>query len=66
MISSHTGYGLPIHLTWDIRARDWAHFPLNQKWFAVGETIARLEYLMDLGQVAQEPGRDGVMGYTTR
>ena len=59
-------YQLAAHLTWDIRARDWAHFPLNQKWFAVGETIAHLEYLMDLGQVAREPGRDGVMEYTTR
>ena len=30
---------------------------------AVGETIAHLEYLMDLGQVVRETRRDGFNGY---
>ena len=58
-----TAYEIAARLTWDIRARDWDHFPLNQKWFAVGETIAHLEYLMDLGQVARITRRDGMAGY---
>ena len=58
-----TAYEIAARLTWDIRAKDWAHFPLNQKWFAVGETIAHLEYLMDLGRVIRETRRDGFNGY---
>ena len=58
-----TAYEIAARLTWDIRAKDWAHFPLNQKWFAVGETIAHLEYLMDLGQVARRLRRDGTAVY---
>jgi hypothetical protein len=58
-----TAYEIAARLTWDIRAKDWAHFPLNQKWFAVGETIAHLEYLMDVGQVVRETRRDGFNGY---
>ena len=58
-----TAYDIAARLTWDIRAKDWAHFPLNQKWFAVGETIAHLEYLMDLGQAVRKPRRDGFNGY---
>ena len=58
-----TAYDIAARLTWDIRAKDWAHFPLNQKWFAVGETIAHLEYLMDLGQVVREVRGDGMAVY---
>ena len=43
---------------WDIRAKSWDDFPLNQKWFATGEALAHLEYLMEEGQVvrARSPG----------
>ena len=58
-----TAYEIAARLTWDIRARDWQHFPLNQKWFAVGETIAHLEYLMDLGQASRRLRRDGMAVY---
>ena len=51
--------------------RLWMRFPDytvfrhadNQKWFAVGETIAHLEYLMDLGQVVREVRGDGMAVY---
>lgn len=33
------------HVTWKIRARNWEEFPPGQKWFAVGECLAHLEYL---------------------
>ena len=53
-----TAYDLAGRLTWDIRAKDWDHFPLTQKWFAVGEALSHLEYLEELGQVARrEPPR---------
>lgn len=33
-------------LTWQIRARNWEEFPDTQKWFAFGETLAHLDYLV--------------------
>ena len=38
-------------MTWSIRCKGWDDFPVPQKWFAVGEAVAHLEYLMDLGKV---------------
>ena len=58
-----TAYEIAARLTWDIRARDWAHFPLTQKWFAVGETIAHLELLMARGEIVREIRPDGLAGY---
>lgn len=46
-----TPYDLTARMTWQIRCRGWEDFPVPQKWFAVGEAMAHLEYLMDLGQV---------------
>ena len=58
-----TAYEIAAKLTWDIRAKDWAHFPLNQKWFAVGETIAHLELLLDRGEIRRDSRPDGKTGY---
>lgn len=38
-------YELAGHMTWKIRASTWADFPIAQKWFAVGECMAHLDYL---------------------
>ncbi len=38
-------------MTWSIRAKDWNDFPVSQKWFAVGETHAHLEYLRLRGRI---------------
>ena len=50
-------YVITSHMTWRIRCNGWEDFPAAQKWFAVGEAIAHLEYLESLGQV--ERVRDG-------
>jgi hypothetical protein len=39
------------HLSWDINFRSWETFPPAQKWFAVGETIAHLNYLRSRGDI---------------
>lgn len=44
------------HLKWSMRGKEWAEFPLSQRWFAVGETIAHLEYLMERGLVGRSEG----------
>jgi len=46
-----TAWGVAPHMTWDIEADSWESFPAFQKWFALGETIAHLEYLHAEGMV---------------
>ena len=41
-------------MTWKIRAKSWADFPVAQKWFAVGECMSHLEHLIAEGRVRRE------------
>ena len=34
-------------LKWSMRGKTWDEFPLFQRWFAVGETMAHLDYLIE-------------------
>ena len=45
-----TAYEVASHLTWSMRGKDWTEFPVHQKWFAVGETLSHLDYLIVRGQ----------------
>ena len=49
-------YDLSGRMSWRVRGKtnSWADFPLQQKWFAVGETGAHLEYLLCRGRVRRE------------
>ena len=51
-----TPYELSGRVRWKVHGRtnSWADFPLSQKWFAVGETAAHLQYLMARGRVRRE------------
>lgn len=40
-----TAYTLASFVRWRTRIKDWDAFPPGQKWFAVGEVMAHLEYL---------------------
>ena len=44
-----SGYGVAKRLKWSIRAKDWNDFPAGQKWFAVSECVAHLDYLVNAG-----------------
>ncbi len=55
-------YDLAGRMRWRIRARNWEEFPLTQKWFAVGETIAHLDHLVARGVICRQV-LDGVVGY---
>ena len=59
-----TPYELSGRMSWRVRGKSpsWADFPLQQKWFAVGETAAHLEYLMQRSRVRCE-NVDGVLRY---
>lgn len=59
----HTAYEIAGLVTWKIRAKSWDDFPAGQKWFAVGETVAHLDYLVNRGLLAAVSGADGVNRY---
>jgi len=47
-------YQVASQMTWDIDCDAWEDFPLPQKWFASGETLAHLQYLQGQGRVKRE------------
>lgn len=46
-----TAYAIASQMTWAIRAKNWDEFPVIQKWFAVGEALAHLDYLCAEGRI---------------
>lgn len=49
-----TAWEVAPYITWDIVCNSWAEFPSVQKFFAVGETIAHLDYLEADGKLRKE------------
>ena len=49
-----TAYQIAGRMRWSIRCRNWADFPLAQKFFAVGEALAHLEHLEAQGRVFRQ------------
>lgn len=43
--SPMNAYEVASEMTWDLTAKNWAAFPLMQKWFATGEALAHLRHL---------------------
>ena len=48
-----TAYEITGRMQWSIHARNWAEFPLTQKFFAVGEALAHLDWLEARGGVTR-------------
>ncbi|MDD4716068.1 MAG: MBL fold metallo-hydrolase [Oscillospiraceae bacterium] len=46
-------------MTWNIRSRSWETFPIVQKWFAVGEAMAHVDYLLAEGLVCRKTDGSG-------
>lgn len=40
------------NISWKIRANSWDDFPKPQKWFATGETMSHMDYLLNRGYVS--------------
>ena len=57
-----TAYEVAPYITWKIEFKEWDDFPIMQKWFAVGETLAHLHYLEHDGVVKQYK-EDGLVYY---
>jgi len=49
-----TAYQLASGMTWDIVCDSFERFPISQKWFATGETVAHLVFLEEMGKVWKE------------
>ncbi|MCI8684549.1 MAG: MBL fold metallo-hydrolase [Lachnospiraceae bacterium] len=47
-------YEIAAGLTWSLRGKSWEQAPEKQKWFAVGETLSHLEYLIEKGKVVRK------------
>ena len=58
-----SGYDAASRMSWDISTKNWDEFPLIQKWFAVGETLAHLYYLEENGDIKRDIV-DGLAAYT--
>lgn len=52
-----TAYETAGRITWSARGRAWEAFSPNQKWFAMGETLAHLKWLLDRGYITQNEKR---------
>jgi len=57
-----SGYEIASNMSWSIRGT-WEDFPPGQRWFAVGEAITHIEYLMAQGKLKMQV-TDGVNTYT--
>lgn len=65
IVKEHPGlspYEIAGQMSWQIRARNWEEFPPAQKWFAVGECMAHLDYLCEENKVTGELV-DGIWRY---
>ena len=59
-----TAYELTGLLKWRIHARNWDEFPPAQKWFAMGEAMAHLDYLRLRGLIhADDDTQTGCIVY---
>lgn len=59
----HTAYHIAGHIQWRISAKSWEDFPISQKWFAVSETLAHLDYLRLRRQVQRRENPQGLFVY---
>ena len=51
-----TAYQTASFMKWSMRGKCWEDFPITQRWFAVGETMAHLDYLMAIHVVEKIEG----------
>lgn len=60
-----SAYETAGRITWSARGRAWEDFSPNQKWFAMGETLAHLKWLLDQHYIIQNDDKDYLAIQTT-
>lgn len=51
-----TSYETAARMKWSMRGKCWEEFPVHQRWFAMGETMAHLNYLMLRDMITKTEG----------
>ena len=57
------GHDVAALMSWSIRAKNWQEFPPVQKWFAVGEALAHLDYLVEEGRIIRREQPNACRAY---
>jgi len=57
-----TAYEVASRMKWNVKYGGWPNFPPEQRWMAVGESVAHLKYGITLGKVESEI-QGGVLVY---
>lgn len=57
-------YQIAGQMSWDMSYKTFEEFPLPQKWFAIGEAIAHLKYLVEQGEIQQITKNDKIFYQT--
>jgi glyoxylase-like metal-dependent hydrolase (beta-lactamase superfamily II) len=60
-----SAYEVASRMRWDLTYASWEQFPAAQKWFATGEAVAHLQYLVSVGK-AEKRVENGWIRYTGR
>ncbi len=61
--ANSSAYEIAGRMTWKIRCTSWEEFPAGQKYFAVGETLAHLDHLVQGGRILRSTEPDGTVLY---
>ncbi len=56
-------YDIAGMMKWRIRAKNWEEFPPGQKWFAMGEALSHLDYLLNHGRIVRNKDSEGIYRY---
>lgn len=56
-------YEITGRMKWRIRAKNWEEFPPGQKWFAMGEALSHLDYLLNHGRIVRNKDSEGIYRY---
>ena len=59
--SEKNAWQVAPYIKWDIDCKSWEEFPAQQKWFAIGETMAHLRYLETSGKIRGELKDDNLL-----
>lgn len=57
--AGQSAYEVAGQMTWSIRCKSWEDFPLAQKFFAVGEAMSHLDYLIALDRAERMETAEG-------
>ncbi|WP_028829372.1 MBL fold metallo-hydrolase [Proteocatella sphenisci] len=51
-------YEITQRMKWNLRGISWQEFPDNQKWFAMGETMSHIDYLVKRDVISKKYDKD--------